>query len=172
MTRQINYLYHRPGKGTIEYHEWLVADEPHVKVLLLEENHSTTLQVGQQSILEPDGPIVWFIFPNAWYEVGRFHLGDGTFTGWYTNFSTPIVMDGDTWSSTDLFLDHWLSHAGQPTWLDEDEFDDAIRTGLIDSTQVAMVMERRSFIDGQVENGAWPPGVALEWDLERARAGR
>ncbi len=170
MSQLITYVYHRPGKGTIEYHEWLVADEPDVKVLLLEENHGTSLRVGRENVLEPEGPIVWFIFPDAWYEIGRFHLADGTFTGWYTNLSTPIVMDNDTWSSTDLFLDHWLSPSGEPSWLDEDEFDHAVRTGLIDSTQVAKVIEQRSFVDGQVKRSAWPPTVAVEFDLERARA--
>jgi predicted RNA-binding protein associated with RNAse of E/G family len=170
MSQLITYVYHRPGKGTIEYHEWLVADKPDVKVLLLEENHGTSLQVRSENILEPEGPIVWFIFPGLWYEIGRFHLADGTFTGWYTNLCTPVVMGNDAWSSTDLFLDHWLSPTGQRLWLDEDEFSQAIRADLLDEEKVKRVSEERAYIDSRVAAAAWPPAIALEFDLERARA--
>lgn len=170
MTRPIRYEYHRPGKDVTVYHEWLVLDRPDVKVLLLDAYDGAVLRLGETVMLDAGAPIVWYVFPGKWHDIGRFHRSDDRFTGWYTNLAKPVEMHDGVWSAHDLFLDLWLSRDGGATWLDEDEFANAVRSGVIDSATKRRILNERAIIDLQVSRGAWPPAIARDIDLTQARA--
>lgn len=170
MTRRITYRYRRPGKGEQTFEQWLVLDRPDVKVLLTDSYNGERLTVNDEPILDPGAPIVWYVFPDKWHDIGRFHLADETFTGWYTNFVTPVEMAGDTWRATDLFLDLWQPAEGEPVWLDEDELEQAVKSGLLDRATAKRIENERSLIVLQLGGGAWPPAIARDIDLAQARA--
>ena len=170
MHRRIEYHYHRPGRGETVFDEVLIIDEPDLKVTLLEAYEGQEVRTGNEVILEAGAPIVWFVIPGAWHNVGRFHLADGTFTGWYTNLCTPVELGERHWSCTDLFLDLWQrADDGAPRWLDEDQFRNAVDTGLLDGTLAARVVAERRAITARLERRAWPPEVTREVDLIHAR---
>lgn len=169
MSKLIHYLYNRPGKASTVFDQWLVIDQPEVKVLLNEQHVGRSITVGNHPILDHHAPAVWFVFPDAWYDVGRFHLRDGTFTGWYTNICTPVEVHGDRWLSTDLFLDCWIWAGGGHEWLDEHEFTNATRDGTLDRATSGRVAHERDLIQEMVERGDWPPSIARDIDLEAAQ---
>jgi predicted RNA-binding protein associated with RNAse of E/G family len=150
----IHYHYDRPGKGTITYVERLLLERGDVLVTLLPAYEGPPVLVDGRVVQEPGAPIVWFLFPGEWYGVGRFHLADGTFTGWYTNITEPVRIEGDQWYGTDLFLDYWQAADGGPgMWLDEEELAAAALT----SEQLAGIAQVREL----VKQGPWPPRVTL-----------
>jgi len=161
----IHYAYHRPGKPSVVYQQWLVLDRPDVKTLFLERCAGPPLTVGGAVIQEPDAPVIWFVFPDKWYDVGRFHLADGRFTGWYTNLTKPVEIRGDRWSATDLFLDLWTPASGQPLWLDQDELERATRERALDRATRQRVDNERALIDFQVKLAEWPPQITRDIDL-------
>ena len=167
MNRLIHFEYTRPGREPTEYRQWLVHDSPEVKVVLLERHEGKRLAVGDRTILEPAAPVIWFVFPDAWYDIGAFHLADGTFTGWYTNFCTPVSMHDDRWSCTDLFLDLWVWECGSYQWLDEAEFVTSISDRTIDHLSGARVARDREVIQQELDGGTWPPDVVRQFDLPR-----
>src|SRR3954471_9296165 len=118
--------YLRSGNANVLYRERLLTDRPDMKILLAEPDASRDIRVDGSLILQAGAPILWFVFPGAWHDIGRFHLADGSFTGWYTNLCTPILMKSGRWSTTDLFLDHWQPANGDGRWVDEDEFAAAV----------------------------------------------
>jgi predicted RNA-binding protein associated with RNAse of E/G family len=170
MPQTIRYRYRRPGRDVMTYEQLLVLDRPDVKVLLQESYGGDTLRAGDQVIQEAGAPIVWYVFPEKWHDIGRFHLADGAFTGWYTNLTTPVAMNGDTWSATDMFLDLWQPAEGEPVWLDEDEFEEAVRRKVIDTATKKRVLNERAIIELQVRQGEWPPPIARDIDLAQGRA--
>lgn len=169
MAKRIRIHYHRPGKGTIVYHEDLVLDRPDVKVTLLSEYDGREVTANGTVILGPGAPIVWYVFPNQWHDIGRFHLSDGTFTGWYTNLCIPTQIEGTDWRCTDLFLDHWLGVDGDARWLDEEEFRRATEQGSLDWATADRVMAERALVDQEIAAGNWPPTITWEIDLAHAR---
>ena len=170
MVRRISYHYRRPGRGETVFEETLVLDRPDVKVTLLNAYEGRGVRAGTEVILEAGAPIVWFVFPGAWHNVGRFHLADGTFTGWYTNLCTPVQLGAGRWAGTDLFLDLWQPATGSPPlWLDEDEFRRAVASAVLDDALAARALEERDAIAARLPRGAWPPFVTRELDLGRAR---
>ena len=47
------------------------------------------MTVDGRMMLENGSRAVWFTFPGAWHDVGRFHRADGSFTGCYRPGSHP-----------------------------------------------------------------------------------
>ena len=169
MVPKIPYEYRRPGKPTTIYDQWLVLDRPDTKVMLLDAFAGPPLTLAGTVVLEPGASIVWFVFPETWHDVGRFHLADDTFTGWYTNLTQPIEIAEHGWSAVDLCLDLWTPAAGASVWVDEDEFAAACRVGLIDPATRRRALNERALIDLQLAAGQWPPPVARDIDLAQAR---
>lgn len=170
MSEIIQFEYHRPGQGVTVYEERLALDRPDVKVLLQEGYSGPDVDVQGVKVLDSGAPMIWFVFPDAWHDIGKFHLADGTFTGWYTNLCKPVQFDGNTWIGHDLFLDLWQSAEGKTVWLDEDEFHAAIESGLVDSALNKQILNQRTLLEMQLELDAWPPPIAKDIDLDQVRA--
>jgi predicted RNA-binding protein associated with RNAse of E/G family len=120
-------------------------------------------------VLEPGSPVVWFTFPDAWHDVGRFHRPDGQFTGFYANVLTPVRIDGDDWTTTDLFLDVFVAPDGAVHVLDRDELDHAEGRGWIDAALARRARAEADTLVQTVRQGDWPPTAVHEWTLARAR---
>jgi predicted RNA-binding protein associated with RNAse of E/G family len=152
------------------YDHQLIVDEPELKIMLMEDYDGEPIRINDETVVEPGASLLWYVLPGAWHDIGRFHLADDTLTGWYTNLCTPIEMEGETWSSTDLFLDHWMTPEGKHSWLDEDELTGAIDAGLVSAEWQRSIEKERATIQSNLDVGAWPPPIALEFGLEEARA--
>jgi predicted RNA-binding protein associated with RNAse of E/G family len=152
--------------------EQLLVDETedYVVTLLEAAPLSAPVTVAGASVLEPGAPVVWFTYPGRWYDIGRFHLADGTFTGIYANILTPVRMRGDHWETTDLCLDVWAETDGRVEILDEAEFELAVANGWMDDATAQQAREQARSLAAAAKTGAWPPQHVTEWNLERARA--
>jgi predicted RNA-binding protein associated with RNAse of E/G family len=169
--KTVQIHYHRPPARDDIFVQTLVARTPEVLVTFNEETPlPRPVMAADNVILEPGAPAIWFTFPGLWYDIGRFHLADGTFTGIYTNIITPVnFRDPVTWETTDLFLDLWLPPGGQSLILDEDEFSHAIEEGWIDKELEEVARAETARIQERALQGSWPPKVVEEWTLERIR---
>ena len=127
------------------------------------------VRAGERVILEPGAPVVWFTFRGLWHDIGRFHLRDGTFTGFYANVLTPVEMSGGQWRTTDLCLDVWLGADGAVQVLDEDELAEAERRGWAGAETIARSRREADELIAAARAGKWPPPPVHEWTLERAR---
>jgi predicted RNA-binding protein associated with RNAse of E/G family len=169
MPQLIELEYRRPGKATVVYREWLVFERPDVKVLLLDAYNGGTVSAEGTVIQDTGAPIIWFVFPDRWFDIGRFHRSDETFTGWYTNLCKPPEFHGSRWIARDLFLDCWQPVGGAAVWLDEDELAEAVRGGVVDRATLKRIENERQLLELQLRQGAWPPPIAKDMDLAQVR---
>jgi predicted RNA-binding protein associated with RNAse of E/G family len=168
---QVEIHYRRPPDRLDVFVQELVLDRPDCKVTLHERPPlNTVLSLGDRVIFEPGAPIIWFVFPNAWHDLGRFHLKDGTFTGYYVNLITPPELQGHTWKMFDLCLDLWIDASGELQVLDQDEFDEAVDRLWIDVATARRARLELERVIAEVQAGRWPPQIVREHDLERVRA--
>jgi len=165
----IRYEYHRIGQPTTIHEQLLVLDRPDVKVLLQNRYDGPDLTVGGSVIHERGAPMIWFVFPEKWHDIGRFHRADGTFTGWYTNLTKPVEINADRWRATDLFLDLWMPAGGGAMWLDEDDLEHATQRKAVDRTTRQRIDNERTLIELQLRLGTWPPQITRDIDLPRVR---
>jgi predicted RNA-binding protein associated with RNAse of E/G family len=142
MTR-VEIHYQRPPDRLDVFVQDLVVDRADCKVTL---HDPATLEavftVGEVVIYEPGAAIVWFVFPGAWHDIGRFHLEDGTFTGYYVNLITPVQINGPTWT---------------------------VDRRWIDPATAERARSELSQLVARVSAGEWPPAVVREYDLPRVR---
>jgi predicted RNA-binding protein associated with RNAse of E/G family len=166
---EIHYL-RPPGREEV-YRQHLIHEDGSVKITYaprIVRRHA--IHIDDDLVLERGSDIVWFTFPGAWHDIGRFHLADGTFTGIYANVLTPPIFESDhVWRTTDLFLDLWLASGATPKLLDKDEFDEAVQAAWIDERTRQRALEEVDRILEAAAAGLWPPPVVREWPLERAR---
>jgi predicted RNA-binding protein associated with RNAse of E/G family len=125
------------------------------------------MSIGGKPALEAGSRVVWFTFPGCWYDIGRFHLADGSFTGVYGNVLTPPRILGSVWYTTDLFLDIWLPPGGAAALLDEDELEEALARSHIDRVLAQRAREEANRLLEKAASGEWPPEIVREWTLER-----
>lgn len=126
--------------------------------------------MADSTILEPGAPVVWFTFPNAWHDIGLFHLADGTYTGLYANILTPVeFLDERSWATTDLCLDLWAPRRGPARILDEADLAEAEAAGLVDRKIAARARQEAAALLEAHAAGSWPPPLVREWPLARAR---
>jgi predicted RNA-binding protein associated with RNAse of E/G family len=161
--------YRRPPDREELFHQTLVHEADALVTYVPAAAVRRPTLVAGQPVLETGSPVVWFTFPDAWHDVGRFHLPDGTFTGFYANILTPVEFDGDTWATTDLFLDVFVSPAGEVSVLDHGELDEAERRGWVDTTLAVRARAEADRLVRAARDGGWPPEVVRDWPLERAR---
>jgi predicted RNA-binding protein associated with RNAse of E/G family len=168
----VRILYRRPPDREQLFEQARVSDEAGYVVTLLEEAplRGPVHDAAGAVILEPGAPVVWLTYPDRWYDIGRFHLRDGTFTGWYANVLTPVRMEGDRWETTDLFLDVWLPASGRGVQLlDVEEFAQALQAGWLEEETAERARATAASLAAGAGIGSWPPPEASRWTLESAR---
>jgi predicted RNA-binding protein associated with RNAse of E/G family len=171
-TVHIHYL--RPPSRLTVFRQVRVHETPGAIITLAEDLvFDPPLVIDGAVALETGSSAVWFTFPGAWHDIGRFYRRDGTFTGLYANLITPCIFEtAIDWSTTDLFLDLWIPAGGNPRnphLLDRDEFDRAVSAGHLTPRHANAALEEAESLRSRAASGAWPPTLVTEWTLERAR---
>lgn len=168
--RTISIHYRRLPDREVVFHQRLVHESPDCTVTFLDAAQLAKPVMARGTvILEPGAPVVWFTYPGRWYDVGRFHLCDGTFTGFYANVLTPVVMQRDEWWTTDLCLDFWLGADGDTEILDEEEFAHAEQSGWITPEQSVAARITIEELARAARNLEFPGDREQRWDLTSVR---
>lgn len=163
--------YRRPPDRLQVFEQQVLERRPDCVVTFLERSAlGAPMVLNGRIVLEDGSPVVWFTFPGAWHDIGRFHRVDGTFTGIYANILTPVRDTASShWETTDLFLDVWAED-GRFEVLDEDELDAAVAERWVDPATALRARDEAAALVQQARHGTWPPPIVGEWTLERARA--
>jgi predicted RNA-binding protein associated with RNAse of E/G family len=167
--RFVEIHYRRlPDREDVFRQRVLEEAEDCVVTLLERAELRRPVEVAGRAVLEPGAPGTWFTYPGRWYDIGRFHLADGTFTGHYANLLTPVRMEGPRWETTDLMLDVWCGADGHVEILDEAEFADAVERGWITPPTAATAREHAETLALAARQGEWPSARVRTWSLEKA----
>lgn len=163
--------YRRPPDRIQHFEQRVVLRAPDCVITLFEHAAiERTMLIDNAIALEPGAPVVWFTFPGAWHDIGRFHTRAGEFTGLYANVLTPVDgIDTGEWSTTDLYLDLWQPHRGPARILDADELDAARTAGVIDAPLATRAQDEAARLLDSARAGAWPPAIVEAWPLERVQ---
>ncbi len=110
--------------------------------------------------------VIWFVFRDKWFDVGKFHDSAGRFLGYYCDIIEPIrVFTSKRVEATDLFLDLWVYPDGETRRLDEDEFEEAVKRGVIQQEFAKTALSELAKLELDVHEGRFPLSAMAEVKL-------
>jgi hypothetical protein len=160
---QVRVTYTRPGKQTTIYLEDLVADDGRrlttSKALPPDIQQLLTEALIRQNLMPPGrtiGRLRKHYFFAEYFNVLEFIDTEGEVVGYYSDIMTPLRRGEGSFFGTDLFLDVWMA-PGQPALgLDEDEFAQAIKEGLVSPEDEAQAWRAYRRLLEEAERGLYP----------------
>lgn len=167
----VHIHYFRPPDRSQLFVQELLHEDGEVSVTLARKvSLPIPVRIDGEVVLEEGSDAVWFTFPGAWHDIGRFHLADGRFTGIYANILTPCTFEpGGIWRTTDLFLDLWIPAGTEDISLrDEEELTEAEERGWVAPETAGRAREEARRLIEAFGRGEWPPKVVNAWPRERA----
>lgn len=160
---KLTYEFIRPPDRRYTFESDLLDSNANYIVLSNDLQPSKPLSVGGQEVLATGYHAVWFLFNGHAYDVARVYRPDGTFSGYYADVLEPVHWDDSNPETlapiVDLFLDLWVTPAGEYLVLDEDEFAEATSRKVLTPDQAA---HARSTLDALITAtvaGTFPPPV-------------
>lgn len=113
---------------------------------------------------------MWFLFQGESWDIARFYSPDGDFTGYYVDVLEPVRWQVEDMLHiepvVDLFLDVWITPAGAPHVLDEDEFIDAVDRAVLTTEQAAHARNVLHDLLHKIDAGTFPPSVVRGYDRQ------
>jgi hypothetical protein len=163
MTMDVIINFARPGKGITRYIEGLIDDDRvRIKTLTClppEFSQKWCEEVWWQNGCVPHGfligSVVKFLFYQEWFSVMQLLGTRSDHLGYYLDVHSPIQKVAGEYYLTDLFLDLWIAADGKYVELDQDEFEQAFRLGLITPYQYKKANRFYKQLTQKVTNGTF-----------------
>ena len=168
---RIRIVFHRPGIGTTEWTQDLVAETS--DFILTSFRFETKRPLVVDGVLVVTSGYSGYLFEMIRENtevVAVFDYRDRP-TGYYVNLnSEPRRIDGG-YEVTDWFLDVWVFPDLRYRVLDADEFDAAVASSVIDSTTAARAREVLHRVENALAARDFPPAPIREFFLGRTADG-
>lgn len=165
----LTYELIRPPERRFTFTTDLLKADHRRIVVAGEVSPSKPLFFGGEEVIGSRYWAVWFLFKGEPWDVGRFYRPDGTFTGYYADVLNPVDWDGEDPASlqplVDLFLDIWVAPDETYQVLDEDEFEEAVRSNAISSDRAAHATAVLSNLVDAVDRKQFPPQEVRDFRL-------
>lgn len=137
-SRPITIHLARIGKSTRSFTEGFVQDDgtrlTTFTVVPPDVRASLSAHFRAEGWFAPDqfiATVTKHLFYNEYFSIVEFRDEAGKVLGYYCDIVTPLERVGEDYFQTDLLLDLWVSPKGDCQVLDEDEFEAAVRAGLL-----------------------------------------
>ena len=155
----ITLTYKRPPDRVNHFQQELLYVDADVIVTSQRVKPSSPIVQNGETVLGDNFAAIWFVFTGLWYDVGKVYNLDNEWTGYYCDVMKPVERGVDVagkpsyFEITDLFLDLWVNPDGTYEIQDEDEFEDAIQNGAIDTELETKAREVLGTLIAKVEEG-------------------
>ncbi len=155
----VTLTYKRPPDRVNHFQQELLYVDDDVIVTSQRVKPSSPIIQNGKTVLGQDFPVVWFVFTGLWYDVGKVYNLNSEWTGYYCDVLKPVKrsmnVEGklDCFEITDLFLDLWINPDGTYEIQDEDEFEDAVQNGAIDTELKQKSWDVLKALIAEVESG-------------------
>ena len=151
--------YKRPPDRVNHFQQELLYLDDDVIVTSQRVKPSSPIVQNGETVLADNFAAVWFVFTGLWYDVGKVYNLNNEWTGYYCDIMKPVKRSInatgklDCFEITDLFLDLWINPDGSYEIQDEDEFEEAIQNGAIDTTLEKTAWNVLNTLIAEVESG-------------------
>ena len=159
----VTLTYKRPPDRVNHFQQELLYLDDNVIVTSQRVKPSSPIVQNGKTVLGDNFAVVWFVFTELWYDVGKVYNLDNEWTGYYCDIMKPVKRSVnvagklDCFEITDLFLDLWINRDGTYQIQDEDEFEEAVQNGAIDAELEKKARDVLTALIAEVEEGRLEP---------------
>ena len=163
----IKLIYTRLPDRVSHFQQNLFYEDREVIVTTQRVKPSNPIVIDGVTVLGDNFNVVWFIFANRWYDIGKIYNLGNQFTGYYCDIIIPMKRTETHIEITDLFLDVWVTPDGSYQIHDEDEFEGAIQNNWIQADLAKEAREALQDLISEIESGIFPPEIVFRWGLDQ-----
>jgi predicted RNA-binding protein associated with RNAse of E/G family len=131
----------------------LLFEDEEKMVVLNVLNRSKPLVVNGYNLIDWGCTAVWLISMGEWFDLGAIYGSDNKLRGYYCDITTPAEKTPDGYKTMDLMLDLCILPDGTISTLDEDEFQEAVETGALESVLAGKARQALTQLRERAENG-------------------
>ncbi len=131
----------------------LLYEDAHRMIVVNVLFRSQPLIVQGHCLIERGSTGVWLVDTREWYDLGAIYDRRHRFQGYYCDITTPAEKTASGYRTTDLLLDLAVLPDGTCVPLDVDEFDEAVRTGMLNAALAARAKRSLEDLMGKVVDG-------------------
>ena len=167
--QSVQFQFVRPPNRIYTFDAQLIHVDSARIVLRHQAHPSQSFHYGGEEVMADGYDVIWFLFQDQPWDVGRFYRPDGTWTGFYVDILEPVSWQGEMVPSlrpiVDLFLDIWIAPDGSYVVLDEDEFTEAMLSGMISRQQSEFARETLATLTQSLQQNQFPPPDVRDFRL-------
>ena len=155
----ITLIYKWPPDRVHHSQQQLLYMDENVIVTFQQVKPSSSIVQKGEIVLGDNFTVVWFVFTDLWYGVAKVYNLNNEWTGYYCDIMEPVKRGvgvagkPDYFKITDLFLDLWINPDGTYQIQDEDEFEDAVQEGIINTELEKETRGALKSLIAEVESG-------------------
>ncbi len=158
ISRDLDVVWTRLPDDVVQWRHRKLLENSEVSVSAFHETSlDRPITARGEVIVEKEFSGILYFFWDEWFNVIRIYDRDLEFKGYYSDIITPVQKTLTMYTATDLYLDLFMFPDGTYVVEDEDEFEEAVRRGLMDE---GIIRNAREAIDRLVlmaEAGKYPP---------------
>lgn len=155
----ITLIYKWPPDRVHHSQQQLLYVDENVIVTFQRIKPSSPIVQKGEIVLGNNFTVIWFVFTDLWYGVAKVYNLNNQWTGYYCDIMKPVKRDVDVtgklncFEITDLFLDLWINPDGTYEIQDEDELEDAVQEGIINTELETETRSVLKSLIAEVESG-------------------
>ena len=162
----ITLTYKRLPDRVNYFEQKLLYKDQEVIVTTQRVTPSEPIVINGETVLGDNFNVIWFVFPGCWYDIGKIYNLKNKWTGYYCDIILPMERTSDEFVIVDLILDLWVTPDGSYEIQDEDEFENALENGIIDTDLANKARNALNNLIDEVETGSFPPEFVKNFRTE------
>lgn len=162
MTKKITLTYKRLPDRVNYFEQTLLYENNDIIITTQKISPSSPIIFNGREVLADNYTAIWFVFTDLWYDIGKIYNPDNEWTGYYCDIIMPVTRSETKFEIVDLFLDLWVSPEGSYSIQDEDEFEEAVKNGVISDDIAEKAMNTLDYLIEETTEGRFPPKVVKD----------
>ena len=163
---KITLTYKRLPDHISYYNQILLYENDDMIITTQKISPSSPIIINGREVLADNYTAIWFVFTDLWYDIGKIYNLDSELTGYYCDIIMPVTRSKTKFEIVDLFLDLWISLEGGYAIQDENEFEEAVKIGVISKEIADKARKTMDFLIEEVTEDRFPPQVVKDYIVQ------
>lgn len=168
MSKKITLTYKRLPDRINYFEQTLLYKDDDIIITTQKIYPSSPIIYDGREVLADNFTAIWFVFTGVWYDIGKIYNLDSEWTGYYCDIILPVTRSKSKFEIVDLFLDLWISPDGGYAIQDQDEFEEAVKIGVISDEVANKARNTMDYLIEETTKNRFPPKIVKDYVIKQS----